>query len=95
MESPEARGRMPTSAVPTDRRGFSLLEVLIALALLGVVIGFASVILRGSFRVAQLQSLDPVRLLERENLIADQWAGLLAEKVLQEQIPENTVPVTP
>jgi len=73
---------MPTSAAPIDRRGFSLLEILVALALLGVVMGLVGVALRGSFRIAQIQRAEPMALRERENLLADQWAGRLPEPVL-------------
>jgi prepilin-type N-terminal cleavage/methylation domain-containing protein len=75
---------MPISAARIERQGFSLLEILVAIALLGVVIGMVGAGLRGSFRIAELQGSEPEVLRMRENAMAGQWAGERTEVVLAE-----------
>ncbi len=73
----------PTSAAPTERGGFSLLEVLMALAILGVLGLLLARLGQGSLHISQVQDDDFKSLPERQNHIAEQFAGERPEPLLQ------------
>ena len=92
-------GMMPTSARRTDRfrnhrqAGFSLLEILVCLLLLGILsVGFAR-IFQGSLAIGQIQGAETTRLQERREAVRHQFAEMEgADRVIA--IPPEQ-PVTP
>ena len=64
---------MPTSAHQTE--GFTLIEVLTALAVLAVLSVLLGQALQGALRVHELQEAEPGQLQDRSEEIALQFAG--------------------
>jgi|GEM_PF-1846289 len=64
---------MPTSAPQTE--GFTLIEVLTALAVLAVLSVLLGQTLQGALRVHELQKTEPSSLISRSEDIARQFAG--------------------
>lgn len=58
------------------RTGFSLVEVLVSLALLGILAVTSAVIFQGSLRSGELVASDREALTNRRNHIAEQFSGL-------------------
>jgi prepilin-type N-terminal cleavage/methylation domain-containing protein len=81
---------MPTSAHPTDSAaGFSLVEVLVSVVLLGLLAAMLGQILQGAFRLHTLQSGQPLQRHEREGELARQLAGESETPVLELRLRED------
>lgn len=75
---------MRISAHRTDARAaFTLVEVLVAILLLGVTAALLAPVLRGALTIHEQQVREPERLREREQALARQFAGELEEPVLE------------
>lgn len=79
---------MRISAHPTDlratdpRAGFTLVEVLVSILILGVMGAMLSLVLQGSLRIHAQQTREPERIREREEALARQFAGEAEEPVI-------------
>jgi prepilin-type N-terminal cleavage/methylation domain-containing protein len=75
---------MRTWAHPTDPAGgFTLVEVLVAILVLGVAAALLARVLQGTILIHDLQVREPERIRERETGLARQFAGELEEPVMR------------